>query len=208
MHVRALAGPLAAASLTACSLGDPSAEPCTTGFLGSKSGPPMIEVIEVQPDDSIVDAVDGGPIAIMAPPQGGRVIFAGIRATNVDGCGLQLTGAIRDPSSKQVKFDSRTVDLTATTGGWGASGVGTVSDRISDFANIPVCPNQTFDTDVYGHPYSLEMSLVDRGGRTASTTLVVTPYCSDTGPGTAAYCACICAAHYSSTETCPAGDGG
>jgi hypothetical protein len=164
------------------------------------SDAPELQIIVVRPDDSIHAAVDGGPVPIISPPQGGRVIFAGARATNVDGCGLQLTGALRDESSHQVRVDSRTIDLTATGDGWGASAVGTATGGISNFSNIAVCPNEWATTDVYGHAYELEVTIQDHSGRSASQTLVVTPYCSE--PSNAAYCMCICAAHYTLGQAC------
>ena len=159
----------------------------------------------MQPDDTVTPAVDGGRLPIIQPPQGGRVVFAGARATNVDGCGLQLTGALRDETSRQVRFDMRTVNLVGTGDGWGATGTGDVSGIISNFANVAVCPNQWSTTDVDGHTYQLEVDVLDRGGRAAKAVLEVTPYCSE--PASAAYCVCTCAAGYSG-QTCPAGDGG
>jgi hypothetical protein len=132
-------------------------------------------------------------------------VFAGARATNVDGCGVQLTGALRDETSRQVRFDMRTVNLVPTGGGWGASGTGVLSGSISSFANVPVCPNQWSTTDIDGHPYQLEVDLLDSHGRTARAVLEVTPYCSE--PASAAYCRCTCAVGYSG-QPCPVGDAG
>ena len=61
------------------------------------------EFVGVDNDYDAVPLADGGPLAILQPPQGGRVVFVGVRATNVDGCGLQLTGALRDETSRQVR---------------------------------------------------------------------------------------------------------
>ncbi len=177
------------------------AEPCTTGFLGSTSSPPELEVIVVQADDSVATLADGGQVPLMLPPQGGRVIYVGARATNVDGCGLQLTAALRDLTTRQVRPDNRTINLVPSGAGWGASGVGTVSTAISSFSNIPACPNQWSTTDVYGHEYGLEVTITDRGGRTASASLRATPYCSE--PSSAAECMCICSAGYVLGQSCP-----
>jgi hypothetical protein len=182
-----------------------SSAPCTTGFLGSESQPPQLEIVIVHADDSVTTAVDGGRVDVIQPPQGGRVIFAGARATNVDGCGVQLTGALRNETSRQVRFDMRTVNLEATGDGWGTSGTSILSGSISNFANVPVCPNQWSSTDVVGNPYQLEVDLLDRRGRTAKAVLEVTPYCAE--PATAAYCACTCAAGYNG-QPCPVGDAG
>jgi hypothetical protein len=181
-------------------------EPCATGFLGSASAAPSLEILAVQPDDSVAALADGGALALMLPPQGGRVVFVGARATNVDGCGLQLTGALRDETSRQVRVDSRTINLIATGGGWGASGVGVLAGNISSFSNIAACPNQWSTTDVFGHDYLLEVSIEDRGGRTAARSIHVTPYCGE--PASAAECACVCSAGYVLGQDCPLPDGG
>lgn len=188
-----------------CSASSSPAHTCTMGFLGSESQPPKIEILVVQPDDSVTTAVDGGPVPLVQPPQGGRVVFVGARVTNMDGCGVQLTGALRDETSLQVRVDMRTVNLVSTGDGWGATGTGVLSGSISSFANVPVCPNQWSTTDVDGHRYQLEVDVLDRAGRTARAVLEVTPYCSE--PASAAYCACTCAAGYSG-QPCPVGDGG
>jgi hypothetical protein len=188
-----------------CSASSSPAHTCTTGFLGSESQPPKIEILVVQPDDSVTTAVDGGTVPLVQPPQGGRVVFVGARVTNMNGCGVQLTGALRDETSLQVRVDMRTVNLVSTGNGWGATGTGVLSGSISSFANVPVCPNQWSTTDVDGHRYQLEVDVVDRAGRTARAVLEVTPYCSE--PASAAYCACTCAAGYSG-QPCPVGDGG
>jgi hypothetical protein len=181
-------------------------EPCAAGFIGSASHPPALEIVALRPDYTVAPVTDGGPIPLMFPPQGGRVLFVGARATNVDGCGLQLTGALRDETSRQVRVDSRTVNLIATGDGWGATGVGVVSDAISNFSNIAVCPNQWSTTDVFGHTYGLEVTVVDRGGRTATSNVGVVPYCGE--PARASDCMCICAAGYVLGQACPPDDGG
>ena len=183
--------------LTLCSLGcsSPSASSpahaCTTGFLGSESQPPKIEILVVQPDDSVTTPVDGGPVPLVQPPQGGRVVFAGARVTNMDGCGLELTGALRDETSRQVRVDMRTVNLISTGDGWGATrhrrsvGAPSRASRTSRCA-----PTEWSSTDVNGRPYQLEVDVTDREGRSAKAVLEVTPFCSE--PESAAYCACTC----------------
>ena len=122
---------------------------------------------------------DGDSVPLILPPQGGRVIFVGVRATNVDGCGLQLTGALRDLATQQVRVDSRTVNLIDTGDGYGVSGTPStaVSTAISDFSNIPVCPNEWSSTNVYGTAYGLEVTIKDREGRTLTKKIQVTPEC-------------------------------
>jgi hypothetical protein len=184
----------------ACSPEPPPGADCTVGFLGDDASPPELQIIALQAGDSIVDVDDGGTVDMLLPPQGGRVLFVGVRATNVDGCGLELTGALRDEHTQQVRFDTRTIDLVLDDGGWGASGTGTVSTDISNFSNIPVCPNQWSTTDVYGNSYGLEVTILDRESRTLTKQIRVTPRCGQ--PANLAECLCICKAGYSLGEAC------
>jgi hypothetical protein len=191
---------------TACSPGS-GKEPCSTGFIGNASAPPQFDVVVLRADLTGTIIADGGAVPLVKPPQGGRAIFVGVRATNIDGCGVVLEGALRDPTSKQVRPDARTVNLIAEDGGWGVSGgLNAIPADIANFSNILACPNQWSTTDIDGNPYGLEVTLQDRAGRTAHTTLSVTPYCGE--PANAAECTCICKAHYVLGEACDAGGGG
>ena len=86
-------------------------------------------------DGSDVPIADGDDLAILFPPQGGRVAFVGVRALNVDGCAVQVTGALRDLGSRQIRLDGRTVNLTKLADGWGTTGTG-VTTNIEDSAAI------------------------------------------------------------------------
>jgi hypothetical protein len=181
---------------------------CTLPFLGDQAKDPVIQLVALDADMKLVELKDGDPVALVFPPQGGRVVFAGVRATNVDACGLQLAGAVRDTTTKQVRVDTRTVNLLPSGDGWGASD----PEDISTFSNVPLCPNQWSMTNIYGTPYELEIAITDRGGRKASQKITVTPECSE--PAHAAECLCICKGGYMLGETCAdagapdGGDGG
>jgi hypothetical protein len=181
----------------------PDPVPCSAGFLGDAGSPVDFEFLAVDPNYDAVTLDDGGALSILTPPQGGRVVFVGVRATNLDSCGVQLTGAVRDPTTHQVRFDMRTVNLIASGDGWGVTGpVGaSVSGTVANFANIPVCPNQWSTTDVDGNPYALEVTLTDREGRTVEKSIQVTPGCGE--PATLADCQCICRAGYVLGSACP-----
>jgi hypothetical protein len=202
---------LALAASAACAACDttqviPDPVPCSAGFLGDAGSPVDFEFLAVDPAYDAVTLDDGGALSILTPPQGGRVVFVGVRATNLDSCGVQLTGAVRDPTTQQVRFDMRTVNLIATGDGWGVTGpIGaSVSGTVSNFANIPVCPNQWSTMDVDGNPYALEVTLTDRGGRTVEKKIQVTPGCGE--PATLAECQCICGAGYVLGSVCPIAD--
>jgi hypothetical protein len=182
---------------------------CTAGFLGDASAPVAFDITAVNASYDTVDLADGGTISLIQPSQGGRVLFVGVRATNVSPCGLTLTGALRDRTSQQVRFDTRPINLIPTGDGWGVTGkVGhDVSGLVSNFANVPVCENTWSTTDVEGNVYSLEVTLKDQGGRMLEKAIQVTPVC-DTPGQEAIDCACLCRANYSAQDECPAGDGG
>jgi hypothetical protein len=141
---------------------------------------------------------------MLLPPQGGRVIFAGVRATNVDGCGLQLTGALRDLTTGRVTLDSRTINLNSTGDGWGASATPTGPISAGNFSNIPVCPNEWSASDLFGHAYGLEVTIVDRGKRELTKKIQIVPECGQ--PENLGECMCICMAGYVLGQAC--GDAG
>jgi hypothetical protein len=190
---------------TACAP-DPPADPvaCTAGFLGDASSPVEFELTAVSPAYVTEPLADGGTISLMQPPQGGQVLFVGARVTNVDSCGLQITGALRDEKTEQVRFDKRSINLIPTGDGWGVTGTigANVEGLISNFSNVPVCGNSWSTTDVDGHEYGLEVTITDRGGRTLLKKIHVTPECNE--PSSAANCVCICRAGYVAGSDCPA----
>jgi len=178
------------------------AEPCAAGYLGDPSAPPDFTFQIVRADDSVAPLNDGDTVPLILPPQGGRVFFVGVRATNVDGCSLQLTGALRDLSTNAVRVDSRTVDLVATGDGWGVSGMATtnVTGAIADFSNVPVCPNEWSQTNIYGNVYGLEVTIQDRRGKMLTKKIHVTPQCAE--PANLDECLCICKAGYVLGQPC------
>jgi len=171
---------------------------CKLAPIGDLAKPAELEVIVLRPDGTSIGVADGATVPIVTPPQGGRVVFVGVRARNVEACAANLTGALRDPTTQQVRLDKRVTNLVALGAGWGGS-----SDaNAASFANVPVCPNQWASTDVYGVPFRLEVTLEDRGGRTVSRALDVVPVCAE--PEFAASCACICKKGYVLGEACEA----
>jgi hypothetical protein len=145
---------------------------------------------------------DGDQVPLFLPPQGGRVILAGVRALNVDPCALTLLGSLRDPRTQQVRLDARTVNLRLGADGRAAS----AGSDISTFANIPVCPNQWSPTDLFASAYQLTLTVTDRGGRRGSRTVQVSPRCG-AGPEESE-CACICRGGYVLGQACAPADGG
>lgn len=169
---------------------------CSLGFLGDPTLDPEIELISRGAEGVSAPITDGSPVALIFPPQGGRVIFAGVRATNVSACGVTLGGSLRDPQNGKICFDERTVNLRPLDDGWG----GSVDSDISTFSNIPVCPNQWSISNAFGSEYDLTVKLRDKEGRMVEKTVRVIPACSE--PENEAQCLCICKQGYILGEMC------
>lgn len=180
---------------------------CAAGFLGDRTKDPQLEVRAIDDDGNDRPLAEMGDVALTLPPQGGRVTFVGVRATNVDGCGVQLTGAIRDLRSRQVRLDARTVNLNATADGWGTSSTGApgLAVALANYSNIPMCPNQWSETNVFDTTYELEVTLKERSGRMTTRTMKVIPRCSE--PGVREECLCICKVGYVLGQKCAADAG-
>jgi hypothetical protein len=180
---------------------------CPTGFLGDPTKDPVLELRALTADGTDVPLADGGDLAIIFPPQGGRVSFVGVRMTNIDGCGLTVTAALRDLTTQQVRLDGRTVNLRREADGWGASGMGTSTNledsaAIGDYANVPLCPNQWASTDIFDNPFELEVVVKDRNKQKGATKkITVTPRCAEPGAKETG-CRCLCKVGYVLGENC------
>ncbi len=174
---------------------------CKLAFLGDKTQPPQIELLYWATDGASHPVVDGGQVPLLLPLQGGRVIYAGARVTNVDPCGAVITGSLRDLDNNQVRLDARTINLTPQSDGWGE----TSASDLSAFANIPVCPNEWSPKSLFDAGYMLEVKVRDKSGITVSARATVRPTCSESG--NQVECRCICKAGYKLGEQCQ-GSGG
>jgi hypothetical protein len=200
----AAAGVLAGA-LVACPEDEPPVGQCDIGILGDPNMDPVIELRALRADGTDVPLRNGDDLAVLFPPQGGRVAFVGARVINVDGCGMQIVGALRDPLSRQIRLDGRTLNLRREPDGWGTTGRGSraaieVSDEIGDYSNIPLCGNQWANQDVYDVPFELEVVITDRRKKTATAKIMVTPRCAE--PAREAACRCLCKKGYVLGEDC------
>jgi len=206
--VLGLAGCPGGGEATPASDGGVEAAPstCAAGYLGDPTKDIVLELRALRADGTDVALDEGDDLAIVFPPQGGRVSFIGVRALNLDGCGAQVIGALRDLGSRQVRVDGRTVNLTREADGWGTTGQGTTANiedsaAIGDYSNVPVCPNEWADVDVFDQPFEVEVKVVDRSKKTATKVIKVTPRCAESGAkGTA--CRCLCKHGYVLGEPC------
>jgi hypothetical protein len=181
---------------------------CPVGVIGDTTKPVEFDFRILHVDGSDAPLADGEEVPLIFPPQGGRVIFVGVRATNLDGCGVQLTGALRDTSSQQVRIDSRTVNLIPTGDGWGTSAPPSqsISAARDTYSNVPVCPNEWATVDIYDHVFQLEVTIEDREKRKLTKSIKVLPRCAE--PDKVGECLCICQAGYVLGQACPYLDGG
>ncbi len=179
---------------------------CPAGYLGDPAKDVAIELRALRADGTDVALNDGDDLAILFPPQGGRVAFIGVRAINLNGCGVQVLGALRDLGSRQVRTDGRTVNLQREPDGWGTTGQGTTANiedsaAIGDYSNVPLCPNEWADVDVFDQPFEVEVRVTDRSKKTATKVIKVTPRCAEPGAKETA-CRCLCKHGYVLGETC------
>lgn len=179
---------------------------CTLEYIGDEAAEIEMELITLSPDYTEKALAAGGDTSILIPPQGGRVIFVGVRAKNLDPCGVSVNGALRDPATMAVSpVDGRYLNLDATEDGWGASD----QSDISTYANIAVCANHWASTDVFDQTFRLELSLTDRSGKKAKASIDVVPRCDETkiqdGVDLQKECLCLCKQGYMTGEDCGAG---
>ena len=179
---------------------------CAAGFIGDPAKEPVLELRALRANGTDVALNEGDDLAVAFPPQGGRVAFVGVRAMNIDGCGLQITGALRDPISKEIRLDGRTVNLRREADGWGTTGQGAAADlassqAIGDYSNIPLCPNQWASQDVDDNVFELEVSVQDARKKAAAVTIHVTPRCAEPGEKEIS-CRCLCKQGYVLGESC------
>jgi len=162
---------------------------CKLPYIGDKNKDLEMDVIAIGPG-TLDRITEGSDITLMLPPQGGRVVFAGVRAKNVNPCGVRLGGALRDTASQQVRIDNRIINLQPQEDGTARSN----PNDIFNFANIAACPNQWSDRDLYDQPYELTISLTDKDEKHLTKVLHVTPRCNE--PGVEAECLCQCQGDY------------
>jgi hypothetical protein len=165
--------------------------------IGDRSLPIEIVPVHWPADGDVTDLADGGDVDLVRPLQGGKVIFVGVRARNVDGCNLQLTAALRALGSQQViALEQRPVQLAVGSDGWGHA-----ASAFDHLANVPACPNAAATVDVDGATWRLELRLEEPGGRMAETSLTVRPRCGLADQRDE--CACECDSDFQIGGACP-----
>lgn len=174
-------------ALLACGGGSSMQEvdPC---FVGEAASDVELEVVVRGADGEFSAAHDMAEVPLIQPPQGGKVIFVGVRAKNLNGCGLTLATALCEPDSGEVvSLERRPVTLEPTGDGWMAPQRPT---EASNYSNLPACPRADLARPIEGEVYELRVSVTDVGGRRAERTLRVVPMCGESDRLELCQCEC------------------
>ena len=166
---------------------DLDAIPC--GTIGDLSQPAQMQVVARTLDGTAAPVADGAEVALTNPPQGGKVLLIGVRVKNVDLCDATVQVAVKDLVTGRVAgIERRPVAWRIADDGFAEPAQ---PDQLSDYANVPVCPNANLDQDIDGNPWQLEVRFYDRSQDATEQILTVTPSCAaDPDPVT---CMCECA---------------
>ncbi len=161
----------------------PDAVPC--GVVGDLSQPARMQVVA----HDLVPLEDGAELALTSPPQGGKILLVGVRVTNVDLCNATIQVALKDLVTGRVAgIERRPIAWRLADDGFAEPAQ---PDYISDYANVPVCPNANLAQDIDGNPWQLEVRFYDRSQTALEQILTVTPTCADDWDP--ALCQCECA---------------
>jgi hypothetical protein len=139
--------------------------------------------------------VDGAPLDLVRPPQGGFVVFVGAIARNLGDTTVALHGALRDPSGVTIAEDSRTVSMQPSA----EDPTALVPDlrSFTNVANVAVCPSST-TSDRFDMPFQIAVDVTEVSTRrTGSAVVNVVPSCRQADPMQLTLCKCECAANYS-----------
>jgi hypothetical protein len=161
--------------------------------IGTPGTPVELEIVHLDAEDHVSTTQPGQEVPLLPPPQGGFILLLGARATNLDGCNLQLTTSFRDPCSDEIiKIDQRPAILEDTGDGWGIT-------SLSSYGNLPLCPQVTAERDLHDQPYIVSVALRDLDGNQGAADLRVVPVC----PPDDLLCTCQCDHNYVVGGDCP-----
>jgi hypothetical protein len=163
-----------------------------TCFVGDPALGPELEVVYRTATGEQLVAQPMGHLPLIEPPQGGKVMFIGVRARNVDGCGATLTTALVEPGSGSVvSLERRPVFLDPQPDGWLHP---RLPAEMSNYSNLPACPRANLARSIASQPYDLKVVFTDVAGRSAERVLPIVPTCGE--PERYAACECECAKDY------------
>jgi len=163
--------------------------------IGDPSQVAALEIVHLDANLETVKTVPYARVPLIQPAQGGWIVFLGARATNLDGCRVDLTTSFRDgPDGAIIKVDRRPTLLDDTGDGWAIT-------RTSLAGSLPICPQVTATRDLHDEPYEITVALDDGYGQRASQAMVIIPFCPDPDP--TGGCLCTCDQSYVVGGSCP-----
>lgn len=140
------------------------------------------------------EIAEGAAVDLIAPPQGGFVLFIGAALREVGEPTVQLRGALLDGSGAVIAEDVRTSSLRPS-----AADPAVLTPDLRSYmnvSNIGVCPSRTA-TDRFGQPLTLQVTVTEpSSGRSGSATRTVVPSCTQGTAADIAFCQCECAANF------------
>lgn len=170
------------AALPRCPLGDPTQ-------------PAQLEIIHLDAAYQARTTTADDLVPLIQPPQGGWIAMLGARATNIDGCRVDLTTSFSDTvGGPVVKVDRRPTTLVADESGRGVT-------TVTGIGNLPFCPQLTAERDLHGEPYVITVALEDGYGQAAQQSMTIVPVCPDPDP--TGRCLCECSKDYVVGGACP-----
>jgi hypothetical protein len=164
--------------------------PCVPGVVGDASAKLELEALGLDASGAAHVLQDGDPLLFHVPGQGGYVLFAGAGARNLEGCGAAVTAQLIDPASGNpiTNKDQRPVDFEVESGGFWVPADDSLTAQL---ANIPACPD-ALGQGFTGRTATLQVTVQDAGGRSATITRKVVPTC----PAGDKQCACVCGPNF------------
>ena len=197
-HPLLISGLLLVAACSGGSGAPDAPDPAVPCPLGDPAAPAMLEITHLDAAFQMFTTQPDSQVPLVFPPQGGWIFLLGARATNLDGCRVNITTSIRDVGGTTVlSLDRRPARLDDTGDGWGLT-------ALSTYGNLPVCPLAAPTRDLHDQPYEVTVELDDADGKHAAKTITVTPVCPDPDP--TGLCLCQCDQHYV-LGSCPAPGG-
>lgn len=185
-------------ALSACTSGGDDPPPAKRCFVGDESELPEIELVYRDAEGRMQPLEPNGRVPLILPPQGGKVMFVGVRARNLDGCPITLSTSLRDICGDAViALERRPVQLEPTGDGWLAPLQPT---ELSNYSNLPACPRANINRDIHDQPYLLTVRAEDKDGRMAEASLEITPFCAEAE--LLESCECECRADYKLGNDC------
>jgi hypothetical protein len=129
-------------------------------------------------DSTFRDVVDGDPVPLIRPIQGGQILLVGARVRSDVACTYRAAGTVNDLTTDvQLGRDERTLELLPQPDGWA-----TPEEGFVPLINVPVCPSGAATGRIDGNPLTLRVVLMTEDDAPVLTLeKAVVPTCSDAG---------------------------